>query len=85
MSNQDDGEGDTREYKIIDCTDGPNRLMADVTSDFYDDFNQWMNFIDFAGEWNESSPMETSFTFPQHLLFLVQQAMNLHGYVQVNN
>jgi hypothetical protein len=55
-------------------------IDADIVCDEEDPFSEWMPFIDFSGEFDESMPMETSFTFPADKKDEVIKAMKEHGY-----
>jgi hypothetical protein len=82
--NDDDDDCSENSFTLSRPYSIKEKLLIDATivCDDYDPFDKWMPFIDFSGEFEESMPMGTSFTFPADKKDEVIKTLKSHGYAQ---
>lgn len=67
-------------FKVISSINGFATVY--VVTPNYDDFKQWMPFVQFNQIFLESMPMKTSFSCPVEKIEDMKETMKKYGYVE---
>lgn len=67
-------------FNISSLSDPSPMILITVTTVDFDNFDEWMPFIEWNNEFQETYPMKTTFLAPEINRKQIIETLTLHGY-----